>query len=486
MKVKLLFAILFAALSVACEKEEKVDKDTDPNKNEITFSPQENTIKINGSQLEILLKDGERTLEFITGNTNSGTYNVQKEQPKAGSSATSAVFKDETGAYHGISGTLTVEKGEKLYAITYHVKLMFEGEDKEIEIKSGNALNIEPMEEQTPVTAETVKEKLVAVYAKFEEYIRFSYLFDAVYANQTKVQEEAWNDIYSHTQEAGNPKVAELWNNAWQLIDLSNLIVKQATEVIPEDEGRNEIVAQAKVINAYVYFQLLRWFGGVPIVKGGELIVGARNSEEEVVSWIEKNITEALDNLATDNFYQTGEITQTFALGFQVRVALFKKDYMEAIDIATTIVKSEEHALDLDFNEFKEGNREIFWGFSKGNNLEFNAFYAKGNFVPALRLTETYLSLAETRLMIGDMAEALRYFNVLKARREEMQLFELRMHLVFEQYLKELQSEGEIFFTMKRFGNAKEMLKIPEFRKLLPIPLKALEINTDLVQNIGY
>ena len=50
----------------------------------------------------------------------------------------------------------------------------------------------------------------------------------------------------------------------------------------------------------------------------------------------------------------------------------------------------------------------------------------------------------------------------------------------------ELGRDGLRFSALKRSGNAEEMLDIPAYRKLLPIPQREMEVNPNMTQNPGY
>ncbi|MDR1683487.1 MAG: RagB/SusD family nutrient uptake outer membrane protein [Candidatus Symbiothrix sp.] len=49
-----------------------------------------------------------------------------------------------------------------------------------------------------------------------------------------------------------------------------------------------------------------------------------------------------------------------------------------------------------------------------------------------------------------------------------------------------MQNEGLWFFTLKRFGKATQILNIPEYKLLLPIPQREVQLNTNMTQNPGW
>jgi hypothetical protein len=68
---------------------------------------------------------------------------------------------------------------------------------------------------------------------------------------------------------------------------------------------KKRLVAEAKFLRAFIYFNLIERFGGVPIVtetydkEDASSITFKRNTFDECVAFVQKNIDEALPDLAT-------------------------------------------------------------------------------------------------------------------------------------------------------------------------------------------
>src|SRR5690606_7467692 len=95
--------------------------------------------------------------------------------------------------------------------------------------------------------------------------------------------------------------------------------------------AKPRLVAEAKFLRAFIYFELFKRHGGVPIVaqaydlSDAESVEFERNTVDEVVAFIEKDLAEAMPELAeryasTDANY--GRATQDAALALRSRVLL--------------------------------------------------------------------------------------------------------------------------------------------------------------------
>lgn len=79
-----------------------------------------------------------------------------------------------------------------------------------------------------------------------------------------------WEGINGfQTSIANNQYVTEAWVNNYDAIAKTNLILEQIKlrpEVFFSDSTKNSIEAQARFLRAFCYFDLVRWFGKVPLV----------------------------------------------------------------------------------------------------------------------------------------------------------------------------------------------------------------------------
>lgn len=158
------------------------------------------------------------------------------------------------------------------------------------------------------------------------------------------------------------------WNSAYTQIATANKVIQNALEnKFSVDEAIvNRYEGEARFYRAWQYFDLLRSYGGVPIVEklldiDSKELYAPRNTREEVVTFILKDLDLAIKYLPMPSALKSGEIgrfTRTAALTLKSRVALYEgtrqkyrekgeyKDFLQqAADAAHEVIKSGEHAL---------------------------------------------------------------------------------------------------------------------------------------------
>ena len=157
------------------------------------------------------------------------------------------------------------------------------------------------------------------------------------------------------------------WDVAWEYIRKINVFLEnmQSDEISFEDKTR--LVAEAKFLRAYLYFELIKRFGGVPIITGS-YEMGAdetltRNTFDQCVDFIEQNLTEAIPDLpekyATSdaNF---GRAMQDACQALRSRVYLYaasplfnpsddKEKWQKASDAAWALIEEDNYSLYPDY-----------------------------------------------------------------------------------------------------------------------------------------
>lgn len=142
------------------------------------------------------------------------------------------------------------------------------------------------------------------------------------------------------------------WTGQWQAVQRANQVITNVPNINMDTALKTRLVAEAKMLRAYFYFNLVRIYGGVPIFDGiqADYINKPRNTAAEVYAFIVKDLTEASAILPqTYPAGQEGRVTKGGALGLLSKVYLYMKDYQKAYDVSTQ-VKGMGYSLDPSFN----------------------------------------------------------------------------------------------------------------------------------------
>lgn len=157
-----------------------------------------------------------------------------------------------------------------------------------------------------------------------------------------------YND-FTYTQ--SDSGIEGYWIGQWQAVNRANQVITNVPAIEMDATLKNRLIAEAKMLRAYFYFNLVRIYGGVPIFDGLQQNYNIpRNSTDEVYNFIIADLTAAAEVLpisypASD----LGRVTKGAALGLLSKVYLYKKDWQKAYD-ASSQVMGLGYALDPDFN----------------------------------------------------------------------------------------------------------------------------------------
>ena len=152
-------------------------------------------------------------------------------------------------------------------------------------------------------------------------------------ATQSDYAEVAGNAILPE-----NGNVSGMWSSMYEGINIANNVIVKIPEMIDmsEDE-KNEALGELYFVRALNHFNLLNYFGGIPIkttpTVGVEKLDVARNTVAEVFDQIIADLIFASDNMPTHANKIRG--SKYAAKALLARVYLYKGDYNNAITLAT-------------------------------------------------------------------------------------------------------------------------------------------------------
>ncbi|MEO6819976.1 MAG: RagB/SusD family nutrient uptake outer membrane protein [Ginsengibacter sp.] len=163
---------------------------------------------------------------------------------------------------------------------------------------------------------------------------------------------------------------SELWLNNYEGIGRATYALKFLPETNSPDKDR--YMGEAKFLRAYFYFNLVRIFGGVPLIdkvlESESEIASAstRATSAEIYAFIEKDLTEAILTLpATIPTAENGRVTQYAAQAMLAKVYLYEKKWAQAKGAVDIVINSNQFALMPDYaliwREVGEFSKESIW-----------------------------------------------------------------------------------------------------------------------------
>lgn len=140
------------------------------------------------------------------------------------------------------------------------------------------------------------------------------------------------------------------WNTLYQGIRRANIVIEKVPPIEMNESLKNRYVAEARFLRGLYYFDLVRAFGGVPLVTTAEPdLKMERASEEDTYQLIEEDLLFAIDNLPLKSEYSAedlGRATQGAAQALLARMYLFRGDFENAEDYALAVINSNEYDLE--------------------------------------------------------------------------------------------------------------------------------------------
>ncbi len=148
--------------------------------------------------------------------------------------------------------------------------------------------------------------------------------------------------------------IDDYWSGQYAGINLCNQSLDNIPNIEMDAALKARLLAEAKFIRAYHYFNLVRAFGDVPLVKKipvtADEINPARSPKQEVYDFITQDLTDAAMQLPPSYpATEIGRATKGAALGLLSKVKLYQQQWSEAMTL-TSQVLALPYSLATDFN----------------------------------------------------------------------------------------------------------------------------------------
>ena len=187
---------------------------------------------------------------------------------------------------------------------------------------------------------------------------------DELYATRNNPVE---NEFYANSISQENTVLAELWKNAYSIIYQANAVIEglSASNTLTVTV-KQKFTGEAKLVRAFVYFNLINLFGDVPYIAATDYTNNAtlkRTTKEQIYNYIVADLQEAKDLLPasymTNNKIRPNKYA---ALSLLARVYLYMGKWAEAEDISSQILNAGTYVLQTDLSKvFSIGNSEAIW-----------------------------------------------------------------------------------------------------------------------------
>ncbi len=162
-------------------------------------------------------------------------------------------------------------------------------------------------------------------------------------------------ELENLTHDAGHQSVLGWWTGNYQGIYRTNINIQNLPNTDMNPDLRNRLLGENRFLRAYFYFNLVRGWGGVPLITAPltpEEYDQERASAEAVYAQIIEDLEFAAENLPLKSGYPSadlGRATRGAAEAMLARVYLYLEDYGQAESYAREVINSGEYDLLQDY-----------------------------------------------------------------------------------------------------------------------------------------
>lgn len=164
-----------------------------------------------------------------------------------------------------------------------------------------------------------------------------------------------------------NSNLRDIWNWMFAGVNRANYILEFKDKT--DFEGKNQVIAEARFLRAYYHFELVKWFGGIPMKEDARFKIGdeksiPRSSVQDVYASIEADLIFASENLAATPA-QKGRATKGAAIALLGKAYLYQDKFTQAASTFDKIITNSPYSLVADYNsmfeeEGENGSESVF------------------------------------------------------------------------------------------------------------------------------
>ena len=147
-------------------------------------------------------------------------------------------------------------------------------------------------------------------------------------------------EIDNMTHTPVNQQLRDIWGWMFAGVNRANYILEFQDKI--DFSGKDQIIAQARFLRAYYYFELIKWFGDVPLAVDQRLLFGDqfnvdRTPRAEVYAQIEQDLIFAAETLPATQA-EEGRITSGAARALLGKAYLYQDKFTEAANALDQVV----------------------------------------------------------------------------------------------------------------------------------------------------
>lgn len=176
-----------------------------------------------------------------------------------------------------------------------------------------------------------------------------------------------WQQIDDMIHTPVNSNLKDVWNWMFAGVQRANYFMEFKDKT--DFEGKDMMIGEIRFLRAYYYFELVKWFGPVPLkaderFKLGDETTIPRSPVADVFAQIEADLVYAASVLPVQPL-ETGRATKGAAQALLGKAYLYQDKFSEAAEVLEDVIQSNTYSLVSDFakifeHEGENGSESVF------------------------------------------------------------------------------------------------------------------------------
>ena len=181
-----------------------------------------------------------------------------------------------------------------------------------------------------------------------------------------------WQQVDRMQHTPTNQDIDDVWDRNFAGVQRASFIIQNKDKT--EFDGKAQIIAEARFLRAYFNFELVKWFGAIPIKPDGGFELGDETSlprtqvdgEDGVYAYIEDDLKKAIADLAVQP-PQTGRASKASAQALLGKVFLYQEKFQQSAEQLNEVINSGQFHL---FGTQEDENFLQLFEFANENSPE--------------------------------------------------------------------------------------------------------------------
>ena len=157
-----------------------------------------------------------------------------------------------------------------------------------------------------------------------------------------------------------NDNLQDLWDWMFSGVQRATYVIEFKDKI--DFTGKDKLIAEAYFLRAYYNFELVKWFGPIPIKPNARFEVGdetsiPRSPVEAVYSYIEEDLLLSLESLPLD-ILEKGRVSNGAAKSLLGKVYLYQNKFEFAANVLDEVIDSNVYGLEPNYGMIFENDGE--------------------------------------------------------------------------------------------------------------------------------